>query len=264
MDFFDDLGTFEEQSPKTKAAPTILAPGIHKAKFDSIKIYESNGEQRMVLEFHIESGGRHYETIWANALSGEERSIKDSAIKKAEKKATIERDGQMYGVWDKKEYTVGQLVQKYVAMDVQKKITRLFGPVLTDSTAALLNGLSNGIAKGTYQKPNTLFDLAKSFVQLSGMEFVAGSADDKFVSLVKIDKNVAIKLTANYTGEKLGLVYGQKAVVASTPDRLKIVTDNGDFNDNMDYIVPSTEGDNLTAESADTPPIADAEEELDW
>lgn len=261
MSFFDDLGgSFEEQTPK--AAPKVLKPGIHKATFANIKVYEKDGNRRLNIEFQIDGGGRHWETIWANPLSGEEKSMKDYAIAKAAERATIERDGVKYGMWGKKELSQAELVKKYLVMRIEREITRFLTPVLTDSAAALLNGLSNGIKKGSYNQPTTVYDLAFSFLKLSGVVFNPVE-DEKHIAIAEINLPAAIKLTANNSGEKLGLSYGQNRVVANSVDQLQIITE-GQYVDNMDYIVPSTEDDNLTAESADTPPIADAEEELDW
>lgn len=260
MSFFDDLGGFEEN--QITSAPKVLKPGIYSANLTTIKVYEKDGNRRLNLEFQIESGGRHWETIWANPLSGEENSMKDYAIAKAAERATIERDGKKYGMWGKKEFTQAELVQKYLIMRVEREVTRFIAPILAASVPALLNGLSQEIKEGKMKTPETTYDLAFAFLKLSNVRFEAVEGE-KHIAVAQIDEPVAIKLTANKSGEKLGLAYGQNRVVANSVDQLQIVTE-GQYVDNMDYIVP-TDDDNLTPEAEGQSPLADdSSDDLDW
>jgi len=262
MSFFDDLGGGFEEQKQVSSAPKVLSPGIHDAVLSTIKVYEKDGSRRLNIEFQIKSGGRHWETIWANDLSGTEQSMKDYAIAKATEKCTIERDGKKFGKWGKEEYPMSEIVKKYVVMRIERDVTKTIQILLADRVPQMLNALTKGIQAGKYKQPTTTYDLAYAFLKLSGVTFEQVEGE-KHIAVANINEDVAIKLTANKSGEKLGLSYGQNRVVARSADQLQIVTDNGDYNDNMDYIVPSTE-ENITPESTDdVVPTSDAEE-LDW
>ena len=118
---------------------------------------------------------------------------------------------------------------------------------------------------------NTEVEMAEALLKECGFEWTAAEDGAYHTHVMEIKKACFVKLTSNYKGDKLGLNFGQNTTSAIAKEHLSII-ENGNFSDNMDFISPDAEEEELTEETAATDPFAETEntsstpdsEDLPW
>ena len=268
MSFFDGVSFDETPKQNSGGGKFTLKPGIYEADLLNIKRFEKDGKARLQVTYLVKQDGKtafHTETIWNNPLKGEERSVLDKSIKSATAKCTIERDGKKFGMWGKTELSFNKIMGNYIIQNLDKKFTRSFSILYPTSLEAMLNNLNK---KGAVL--NTEVEMAEALLKECGFEWTAAEDGAYHTHIMEIKKACFVKLTSNYRGDKLGLNFGQNTTSSLTKEHLSII-ENGNFSDNMDFVSPDAEEEELTEETAATDPFAetegstpDSDDDLPW
>ena len=269
MSFFDGIAFDETPKQNSGGGKFTLKPGIYQADLLNIKRFEKDSKPRLQVTYLVKQDGKtafHTETIWNNALKGEERSVLDKSLASAGTKCTIERNGEKFGMWGKNELSFNKILSNYVIQNLNKKFTRSFSVLYPTSLEAMLNNIN---AKGIVL--NTEVEMAEALLKECGFEWTAAEDGAYHTHIMEIKKACFVKLTSNYRGDKLGLNFGQNTTSALSKEHLSII-ENGNFSDNMDFVSPDAE-EELTEETTSTDPFAetentssaqDSDEDLPW